>query len=286
MSNPISDQPAKPVPPPRPESVPPRPGVIPDTPMAPKPEPPKPSTPEPPTPPAYGPFSMREEPQVRPALRDNPEEQYRLLTENVKDFAIFLLDASGKIATWNTGAERITGYSETEVIGQPFGILFRPQDLLNREPERELSIALEKGRSEDERWHIRKDGSQFWAMGVVTPLWDEGGRLRGYAKIMRDITDRKQAETELAEANHRKDDFMAMLAHELRSPLAPILNGLQLLRLETAVGRSGQTAIGMIDRQAKHLTRLVDDLLDVSRISTGKVSLRKERVALRTVIDH
>jgi PAS domain S-box-containing protein len=229
---------------------------------------------------------MQEESQVKPALQNNPEEQYRLLMENVKDFAIFLLDTGGKVATWNSGAERITGYTETEVVGQPFGILFRPQDLLNREPERELSIALEKGRSEDERWHVRKDGGQFWAMGVVTPLWDEGGRLRGYAKIMRDITDRKRAEMDLAEANHRKDDFLAMLAHELRNPLAPILNGLQLLRLETAVGPGGQTAIGMIERQAKHLTRLVDDLLDVSRITTGKVSLRKERVALHTVIDH
>jgi signal transduction histidine kinase len=123
-------------------------------------------------------------------------------------------------------------------------------------------------------------------MGVVTPMWDEGGRLRGYAKIMRDITDRKRAETDLAEANRRKDDFLAMLAHELRNPLAPILNGLQLLRLEQAVSPGGQKAIGMIDRQAKHLTRLVDDLLDVSRITTGKVSLRRERVELHTAVNH
>src|SRR5215831_14559078 len=108
-----------------------------------------------------------------PALRDCPEEQYRLLTENVKDFAIFLLDKDGKIATWNTGAERITGYQEAEAVGQPFALLFTPQDIVNREPDKELSIAVEKGRSEDERWHVRKDGRQFWAMGVVTPLWDE-----------------------------------------------------------------------------------------------------------------
>jgi PAS domain S-box-containing protein len=229
---------------------------------------------------------MTEADQPGPALRDNPEEQYRLLTENVKDFAIFLLDKGGKIATWNTGAERITGYNEAEAVGQPFALLFRPQDIVNREPEKELSIALEKGRSEDERWHVRKNGGQFWAMGVVTPLWDGGGKLRGYAKIMRDITARKRAETELAEANRRKDDFLAMLAHELRNPLAPVLNGLKVLRLEQAVGPNGQQAIGMIERQAKHLTRLVDDLLDVSRITTGKVSLRKERVELRTVVEH
>lgn len=229
---------------------------------------------------------MMEANQPGPDLRDCPEEQYRLLTENVKDFAIFLLDKDGKIATWNTGAERITGYKGTEAIGQPFALLFTPQDIVNREPDKELSIAIEKGRSEDERWHVCKNGSQFWAMGVVTPLWDDGGRLRGYVKIMRDITSRKRAETDLAEANRRKDDFLAMLAHELRNPLAPILNGLQLLRLEQSISPEGQKAISMIDRQTKHLTRLVDDLLDVSRITTGKVSLRKERVELRTAVNH
>jgi len=219
-----------------------------------------------------------------PSLRDCPEEQYRLLTENVKDFAIFLLDTRGNIATWNTGAERITGFKEAEAVGRPFALLFRPQDIVNREPEKELAIAAEKGRSEDERWHVRKNGSQFWAMGVVTPLWDDNGKLRGYAKIMRDISDRKRAETELADANRRKDEFLAMLAHELRNPLAPVLNGVQILRLEQTVSPGGQQAIGVIDRQAKHLTRLVDDLLDVSRITTGKVSLRKERIELHAPV--
>src|SRR5262249_39979238 len=131
-----------------------------------------------------------------------------------------------------------------------------------------------------------KDGSQFWAMGVVTPLWDDNGKHRGYAKIMRDITARKRAETELAEANRRKDDFMAMLAHELRNPLAPVLNGLQILRLEQSVSPGGQQAMGMIDRQARHLARRVDDLMDVSRINRGKISLRKERVELHAIVSH
>jgi len=208
-------------------------------------------------------------------LRDNPDEQYRLLTEHVKDFAVFLIDTDAKIATWNTGAERITGYHETEAVGQPFGLLFRPQDIVNHSAERELSIAVETGRSEDERWHVRKDGSQFWAMGVVTPLWGDEGNLRGYAKIMRDITDRMRAETELGEANRRKDEFLAMLAHELRNPLAPLVNGLKLLRLESAISLDGDQAIDIMERQVTQLTRLVDDLLDVSRITTGKVALRK-----------
>jgi len=165
----------------------------------------------------------------KPALQDCTDEQYRLLTENVKDFAIFLLDTNGLVATWNSGAERILGYKEPEIIGQPFAIIFTPQEIVNRQPEHELEIARDKGRSEDERWHVRKDGTMLWASGVVTPLWDGAGKLHGYAKVMRDITERKKAEAALAEANQRKDEFLAMLAHGLRNPLVPILNVLHLL---------------------------------------------------------
>jgi PAS domain S-box-containing protein len=219
-------------------------------------------------------------------LRENPEEQYRLLMENVKDFAIFLLDTGGRVATWNTGAERILGYKEAEIVGRPYSLIFTPQDIVKDQPEYELEVARDQGRSEDERWHVRKDGSQFWASGVVTPLWDEEGKLRGYAKVMRDITARKWAEVELAEANRRKDEFLAMLGHELRNPLAPVMNSLQVLRLERSLSPGGQRAIGMIDRQVSHLTRLVEDLLDVSRITRGKIHLRRERVELRTLIHH
>ncbi len=123
-------------------------------------------------------------------------------------------------------------------------------------------------------------------MGVVTPLPDEGGKLRGYAKIMRDITDRKRAETELDEANRRKDEFLAMLAHELRNPLAPIVNGPSCCDLETQISIEGKQIIEMMDRQAMQLVRLVDDLLDVSRITTGKVNLRKERAELQKIVGH
>src|ERR1700677_4052945 len=224
--------------------------------------------------------------KAEPALRDNAEEQYRLLMENVKDFAIFLLDNSGNIATWNNGAERILGYKEEEIIGQPFAIIFTPKDIVNGQPQHELSIATEKGRSEDERWHVRKDGSQLWASGVVTPLWDEAGKQRGYAKVMRDITDRKRAEMEMAEAKRRKDEFLAMLAHELCNPLAPITNTLEIMRIAKSASPEQQRYVDMIDRQIRQITRLVDDLLDVSRITKGKISLRKERVELHTIVNH
>ncbi len=135
---------------------------------------------------------MADQSKPSQTLRENIDEQYGLLMENVKDFAIFLLDTDGKIATWNTGAERILGYKESEIIGKPFGIIFTQQEIMNNDPQHELQIALEKGRSEDERWHVRKDGSKLWASGVVTPLWNGGGHLRGYAKVMRDITAEKR----------------------------------------------------------------------------------------------
>ncbi len=228
---------------------------------------------------------MAQDNRVEPPLRDS-DEQYRLLMENVKDYAIFLMDPSGNVASWNAGAERILGWKEAEIVGKPFALIFTPGDAEQGQPEHELKVAREKGRAEDERWHVRKDGTRLWASGVVTPLWDEAGRLRGFAKVLRDITERKRTEEELAEANRRKDEFLAMLGHELRNPLAPILNTLHALRQDKAATPAQQQAVGMIDRQVRQLVRLVDDLLDVSRITRGKIHLRKERAQLSTVVNH
>ena len=199
--------------------------------------------------------------QTPERLLRSAEEQYRLLMENVKDYAIFLLDTEGRVVTWNAGAERILGYKEAEIIGQPFGRIFTPEDAEQGQPEHELKAAAEKGKAEDERWHVRKDGTRLWASGIVTPLWDGGGQLLGFAKILRDITERKRAEEELADANRRKDEFLAMLGHELRNPLAPVLNGLHILEREGRDNPTIQQTVGMMDRQLRRLVHLVDDLL-------------------------
>jgi PAS domain S-box-containing protein len=214
------------------------------------------------------------------------ERMFHLLMENVKDFAIFMLDPEGHIVSWNTGAERILGYKEPEIIGKPFAVIFTPEDVGRKRPEYELQTAREAGRAEDERWHVRKDGSRLWASGVVTPLLDEGGNLQGFAKILRDITERKRTEEQLAEANQRKDEFLAMLAHELRNPLAPIQNVVQIFKTEGDGKQHLQEATRMVERALGRIVRIVDDLLDISRITRGKIQLRKERLPLQTAVQN
>jgi PAS domain S-box-containing protein len=333
--------------------------------------------------------------------------------ESVKDFAIFTVDPQGLVVTWNPGAERLFGYPEKEILGQQLATLFTPEDRAAGVPEQEIATAAAKGRSSDERWHQCKDGGRFFASGVLAPIFDEENKLRGFTKIARDITERKEAEeavreaavrlkaivetavdgiitidergliesinpaaerifdythdevvgrniamlmsdpergqhdhylldylrtgrqkiigtirevrglrkdksvfpmelavsetrlgtrriftgivrdiTEyqriveaLKDADQRKDQFLAMLAHELRNPLAPISNAVQIMQLEGPNGPSFQWSTEVIADQIKHMTRMVDDLLDVSRITRGKVDLQKETIDLADVVD-
>ena len=130
-------------------------------------------------------------------------ELYRLLVENVKDYAIFVIDPEGRVDSWNPGAERLLGFREEEMIGQSIAVFFTPEDIEKGFPQREMEQALEQGWGNDDRWHVRKDGSRFWCSGTLTPLWDEGKKLRGFAKIMRDMTDRKRAEEALRQSEQR-----------------------------------------------------------------------------------
>jgi len=218
------------------------------------------------------------------------ESRYTSLVQNIKDHSIFMMDTEGVITTWNVEAEKIIGYEETEILGRNFSIIFTEEDLRAGKSVEELRLAREDGRAEDERWHVRKDGSLFWALGIVTPMHDAGGKLTGFSKILRDMTDRKCTELQLQkqavalkEADRHKDVFLATLAHELRNPLAPIRNGLQLLR-RTTEPEAREAARAMMERQLGQMVRLVDDLLDISRITRNKLELRKARVDLWAVI--
>jgi PAS domain S-box-containing protein len=235
------------------------------------------------------------------------EERFRLLIEGVTEYAIFMLDPNGRVSTWNSGAERIKGYTAADIIGQHFSI-FYPQDARESGwPDHELQVAAEKGKFIDTGWRLRKDGTTFWANVTITALRDDTGKLLGFAKLTRDLTQAKRVEAiesanqqrdELldAERNARmaaqratrlKDEFLATLSHELRTPLSAILGWTQLLlREEASKGPDEQKrAIEVIDRNARAQVKLIDDLLDLSRIMTGKLRLDLHQVSFASVVE-
>ncbi|RKF34598.1 PAS domain S-box protein [Paraburkholderia fungorum] len=215
------------------------------------------------------------------ALRQS-EERFRLLVDNVKDYAIFMLDPDGFIVSWNAGAARIKGYTREEIVGRHFSTFYTREEAAAGKPARELAIAKQHGRVEDEGWRVRKDGTTFWANVNITAVYDESNRLRGFAKVTRDLTERRERE-ELERSGARLRKFLATLAHELRNPLAPVRNAIGVMQLEAGLSPTMARSRDLIDRQVAHLTRLVDDLLDVGRIMSDKVELRIARVDLSEV---
>jgi PAS domain S-box-containing protein len=217
------------------------------------------------------------------ARGEREEEQFRLLLESVRDYAIFMLDRDGNVLTWNSGAQAIKGYAAHEVLGRHFSMFFSPQDVAAGAPAQELAVAERDGRATSEGWRVRKDGRLFWASVVITPVRDSEGRLRGFAKVTRDLSEQRRL-SELERSHQRTQQFIAMLAHELRNPLAPIRNAVSILQAHRALPQPVHRVGEVIDRQISHLTRLVDDLLDVGRIVTGKIVLKHDRIDYGQVV--
>ena len=204
------------------------------------------------------------------------EERFRLLVEGVQDYAIFMLDPGGHVVSWNAGAQKNKGYAAAEIIGQHFSV-FYPPEVAPGWPDEELRIARQDGRFEDEGWRIRKDGGRFWANVVITSLNDDAGQHLGFAKVTRDLTERRRV-TALEDEGRRITNFLALLGHELRNPLAPISNAVALLERENSDSKALRATREIIGRQLRQMNRLVDDLLDVSRITSGKIQLETQPV--------
>jgi PAS domain S-box-containing protein len=211
------------------------------------------------------------------------EERFRLLVEGVDDYAIFMLDRNGFVTSWNGGAERISGHASAEILGKHFSHFYASEDIAAHKPWRQIAEAREAGRVTDEGWRARSDGTLFWASSVMTALHDGEGRPYGFANVMQDLTHRRHAEA-LADRAQRTHEFIAMLAHELRNPIAPIRNAVELM------GRKGlgdpvlESMRQTIDRQSALLTRIIDEFLDVNRIARGKFTIAKEPLDLADVL--
>jgi PAS domain S-box-containing protein len=226
---------------------------------------------------------------VRPHDQLLTDEHFRLLVEGVKDYAILMLNPDGRIVSWNSGAERIKGYTAEEAVGRHFSVFYTPEAIEQGHPERELEIARREGRYEEEGWRVRSDGSRFWASVVITALWDEEGELRGFAKVTRDMTERRlaqEAEREAMEAieraNRAKTDFLSGMSHELRTPLNAILGFAQLLALDDQPHQ--RDAIEQIQKAGALLLGLIDEVLDISRIEADRITVSLEPIHVGELI--
>ena len=245
------------------------------------------------------------------------DEQYRLIVQSIKDYAVFMLSPEGIISSWNEGARLIKGYTAQEIIGRSFEIFYPAEAVADGFPKRELKEAARVGRFEDEGWRIRKDGSSFWANVVITALRDQEGKLVGFAKVTRDLTARRQAEEQaqqlaaeqaanaeaarrnevlhqvniqlesalaLAERSKRvRDDVLAVVAHDLRNPVHTIMGAAQVVE-KIPSGEDFDRHLSMIQRAAHRMERLISDLLDVASIENGTLSLVKGPVDLTLII--
>jgi hypothetical protein len=225
------------------------------------------------------------------------EQQLRLIVNSVRDYGIFMLDPTGRVMTWNEGAEAISGYAAAEIIGQHFSVFYPPEDIAASKPDWELEIVAREGRFEDEGWRIRKDGTRFWSNVVITALHNEGGALVGFAKVTRDLTDRKAAEVREIdaarraavsdEANRTKSTFLAAMSHELRTPLNAIggYADLLLMGVGGSVSVQHRDYLQRIRASQQHLLSIINDILNFSRIEGGQLAYTIGPVSLCAVMD-
>jgi PAS domain S-box-containing protein len=242
--------------------------------------------------------------ELEEALRVS-DERFRLLVSGVRDYAIFLLDTQGNVSSWNEGAQRITQYTEEEILGRHFSIFYPPAEIAARKPWRELEIATAEGRVEGEGWRVRKDGRRFWASVVITALRGPDGKLAGFAKVTRDLTERRRDQRRLEALRRRdllklrehaqrmseletaKSEFLRLASHELRGPLT-VIRGFAAMLAQGALGDlsdEAARAIAIVLAKSDEANAIVDQLLETARIEEGRLTLRRERLDLRELVE-
>lgn len=227
---------------------------------------------------------LTEQRRAQEAMRQ-AEERFHLLVDGIHDYAIFLLSPAGRVDSWNQGAQRIKGYRAEEILGRHISLFYPPEDVAADKPERLLKAAARDGRVEDEGWRVRKDGTRFWANVIITALKDAEGRLTGYAKITRDLTERRRVTEELARSHTELESFSYSVSHDLRAPLRAI-DGYAKALLEDHGPRldaDGQRMLGIVRDNARHMGQLIDSLLTFSRL--GRQPLRKAAINMRGVAE-
>jgi PAS domain S-box-containing protein len=222
------------------------------------------------------------------------EESFRLLVSSVVDYAIFLLDRQGQIVSWNEGAQRIKGYTAEEIIGRHFSVFYLPDDVRAGKPQKELEVAARQGSYEEEGWRLRKDGSRFWASVVITALRDESGRLRGFGKVTRDVTERKLEEERrqtqlrreaarlrqharrMAELEHSKSQFLNLASHELRGPLTVVRGYTSMLEDGSISPHQVAPVAKLMEAKLAQMELLIRQMLETARLEDNRMELRQE----------
>lgn len=228
------------------------------------------------------------------------EERFRLLVDSVMDYAIFMLDDEGHVQSWNSGAERLKGYTQSEIVGRHYSTFYTPEDRERRIPEHMLATARREGRAETSGWRVRKDGTRFWANVVMTALWNEDGSPAGFAKVTRDMTEQyrtrearenllvqqQQTLERLEEVDRWRKDFIAAIAHDLRSPVSAIIGFAEFV--EDGEVLEQKQLLRIIERilsNAYAIDAMIDHLRTDAMLEAGAITLNLEEIPLAPLVD-